>query len=128
MLTAVSKIDAVVQFITVLVIFIGVLALAAFLTKWIAKYQNIKISNRNIQVIETERIAPNKYVQIVKIGSKYVAVAITKEHVTMLSELNEDELEFKEDLPDEKLSFQSFLDMAKKRSSESKNNPKEESK
>ncbi len=128
MTTMASRIDVAVQFITVLVIFIGVLALAAYTTKWFAKYQNIKTIGQNIQVIETSRIAPNKYVQILKLGEKYVAIAVTKDHVAMLAELKEEELDLRESLSGESMSFKAFFEKAKKIGSENKSNPKEESK
>lgn len=127
MLLVADRVDVAAQFITVLIIFVGVLALAGYTTKWIAKYQNIKTVNQNIQVIETSRIAPNKYVQILKLGGKYVAIAVTKDYVTMLTELNEEDIELPSSSKEDSMSFQAFLEKAKKIGSKSEDNPKEES-
>ncbi len=88
LLTAVTQsTNSFLQFMTVLIIFIVVLFITYFTTRWIAGYQKNKMSNTNIQVVETSKIAGNKYVQILKIGEKYVAVAVCKDTVTTLMEI-----------------------------------------
>ena len=46
----------------------------------------------NLEVIETCRITSNKYLQIVRAGTKYLLIAIGKDEVHMLTELSEEEL------------------------------------
>jgi flagellar protein FliO/FliZ len=88
LLTAVTQsLNSFLQFMTVLVIFIIVLFITYFTTRWIAGYQKNKMSGSNIQVVETSKIAGNKYVQILRIGSKYIAVAVCKDTVTALTEI-----------------------------------------
>ena len=99
--------EAVVHLVTVTLIFIFVLALAVFTTRWLGNYQKGQMFNKNIKVIETFKLSPNKYVQIIQIGTRYVAIAISKDTVTKLVELTEEEiLEF----PDEQSSFSAFGD------------------
>ena len=54
------------QFITVLLVFVLVLGITALTTRWIAGYQKQQNQNNNVEVIETSRIANNKYIQIVR--------------------------------------------------------------
>ena len=82
------------QFIAVLVIFILVLGITAYVTKWIANYQKQQNVNCNIELIETTRISNNKYIQIVKIGEKYFAIAVCKDTITLLGQVPEEELHF----------------------------------
>ena len=98
------------QFITVLLIFVIVLGITALTTKWIANYQKQQSINENVQVIETTRIANNKYIQIIKIGGKYVAIAVCKDTITMLGEIPEEQL--KEEKPVQNFSFKEFLEKA----------------
>jgi len=86
--------DSYAQFIAVLVIFILVLGITAYVTKWIANYQKQQNVNCNIELIETTRISNNKYIQIVKIGEKYFAIAVCKDTVTLLCQVPEEELHF----------------------------------
>lgn len=102
------------QFLTVLIIFVGVLALTYFTTRWVASYQKGKMMSGNIQVVETFKITQNKFIQIVRIGEHYYAIAIGKDTVTMLGELKEEEIH----LPDNtgvmpKMDFKQLLENAK---------------
>ena len=95
MILAVSeRADSYMQFITVLIIFVFVLLITYWVTKWTAGYQKSRTSNANMEVLETIRLSGNKYVQIVRVGRKYLAVAICKDTVTMLTEIPEQDLVF----------------------------------
>ncbi len=87
-----SRIEAFAQLFTLLIIFIIVLALTYYVTRFVGNYQKNKMSGSNINILETMRISNSKYIQIVKIGSKVFAIAVAKDTVTYLCELNEDEL------------------------------------
>ncbi len=109
-----TGVNSVAQFLTVLLIFAGVLVLTYFSTKWIASYQKGKFFSNNISVVETFKITTNKFIQIIRIGEKYYAIAIGKDEITLLGELNEEELTLQE--PAQVFSgvdFKSILDKAK---------------
>lgn len=118
-----GKTDGYAQFITVLLLFVIVLAVTALTTKWIANYQKQQGVNENVQVIETARIANGKYIQIVRIGEKYVAIAVCKDTVAMLGEIPEEQL--KTTGTAQSFSFRQFLDKAVKKSGETPEEPKE---
>ena len=94
-LTGISY-DSYAQLITVLVIFAAVLALTAFVTKYIAGYQKQINVNSNIEVLETVRITTNKYLQLVRVGGTYIAIAVCRDTVTMLCEIPEEQLKERE--------------------------------
>ena len=79
-----------------LIIFIFVLAVTYYVTRFVGNYQKNKLSGSNINILETMRIANNKYIQIVRIGNKYLALAVCKDTVTMLTEIPEEELKLSE--------------------------------
>ena len=91
-----SRIEAFAQLLTLLIIFIFVLAVTYYVTRFVGNYQKNKLSGSNINILETMRIANNKYIQIVKIGSRVFAIAVAKDTVSYLCELDEDELIYKE--------------------------------
>ena len=98
MILAVSgRTDSYVQFMTILVLFVFVLGITYAVTKWIGGYQKSASSNANMEIVETLRMSNNKYVQIIRIGQKYLAVAVCKDTVTMLSEIPEEDLNFPEE-------------------------------
>lgn len=117
MVTALSqstRLESIWQLFTITVIFLVVLAVTYYTTKLIAKLQKNNVYNRNIEVIETYKLTANKYIQIVKTGDKYLAIAIAKDSVTMLTELNGDQLEILNTGTDTIGNTQSFSDIFNK--------------
>ena len=112
-LTMTSGIDATAQFLTVVIILIFVLALSYVTTKWIANYQKVKNTNNNIEIIEVSKIAANKYIEIVRCGEKYLAIAICKDTVTMLCELSEEQLNLNDESQMKNGGFKELLEKAK---------------
>lgn len=87
-----SSFSSFIQLIGLLIIFVFILFITYFVTKWIGGYQKTQMSGREFQVIDTVRIAGGKYVQILKLGEVYLVVAVGKDEVTMLAKLTEDEI------------------------------------
>ena len=83
----------VLQLIGVLVVFILILAATYYVTKWIAKSGVVQPYSKNIRVIETFKIAPNKYIQIIQLGDKYYSIGVTKDEITFLTPLEEEQLD-----------------------------------
>ena len=81
-----------VQFLTLIVIFIFVVGITLIATRWIANYQKGISHAANIEVVETCRLTTNKYVQIIRVGEKYMAIAIGRDEVNFLTEISADEL------------------------------------
>ena len=93
-IAATSYMDSVIELITVLVIFVFVLALTYYVTRWIAGYQKTKTAQGNLSVIEVIRISNNQYVQIVRAGKEqYLVVGVSKDRMTLLGTLTKDELQ-----------------------------------
>lgn len=114
LLSVTTRMDSYLQFITVLILFVFVLVVTYLVTRWIAKYQKGKTLDGNLEIIETCRIASNKYVQIVRAGSKYLVIAVGKDEVHMLAEVSEEQLNLKEPEQGQMTDFASVLDRVKK--------------
>ena len=113
-LTVSGSLNSYLQFMTVLILFVFVLAITWFVTKWIGGYQKARSINANIEVVETVSLANNKYIQIIRVGKKYLAVAIGKDSVTMLTEIPEDQLVLSEGIDAGSPSFKELLDKLQK--------------
>ncbi len=88
-----SFLNSVIDLITVLVIFLFVLALTYYVTRWIVGYQKTKTAQGNLSVIEVIRVSNNQYIQIVRAGTdKYLVVGVSKDQMTLLATLTEEEL------------------------------------
>lgn len=108
--------DAYVQLITVLVVFVFVLAITALTTKWIANYQKKQGLNHNIEIVETAKLGNNKWIQIVRVGDIYKVIAVCKDTVTMLGEVPKEQLNI-DGGGGMNLSFRELLEKAVKRDS-----------
>ncbi|MCR5053680.1 MAG: flagellar biosynthetic protein FliO [Lachnospiraceae bacterium] len=81
------------QLAIIFIIFLVVLALTYYTTKWIAGYQKSHTYNQNLRIVETIKITQNKYLQIVEAGKdNYFVIAIGKDEITMLGTLTKDQL------------------------------------
>ena len=98
------------QLLTMLIIFVVVLVASMWVTKWIGNYQKNQFASGNIEVIESARIAPNKWVEIVRVGDKFKVLAVCKDTVTYLGDIDESEL--KREDASEKKSFSDVLSKA----------------
>ncbi len=114
-LTVSNSMNSYLQFMTVLILFVFVLGITYFVTKWIGGYQKSRSFNANVEVIETFHLANNKYIQIIRVGKKYLAVAIGKDSVTMLTEIPEEQLMLSEGVDDIQPSFKELLDKLQKK-------------
>ncbi len=104
-----DRVDSFAQLLTVLLVFAFVAMITALSTKFIAGYQKKQTFGGNIEVIESNQIAANKFVQIVRVGDIYKVVAISKDNVTFLGDINRDDLVLAE-RQDNTLSFKGLLE------------------
>ncbi|MDE6620132.1 MAG: flagellar biosynthetic protein FliO [Lachnospiraceae bacterium] len=87
-----KRVDSIGQLLTVTLIFIFVLALTYFATKLTAGLQKGRLAGSNVEVLETLKIAPTKYIQVVRIGKKYFSYIVCKDTATLLGEVTEEDI------------------------------------
>lgn len=114
LLSVTTGMDSYIQFVTVLILFVLVLGITYLVTKWIANYQKGKTIVGNLEVIETCRITSNKYVQIVRAGSKYLVIGLGKDEIHILSELSEEQLDLQDIHGGKTVNFRSIFDEVKR--------------
>lgn len=113
-LTVSAAVNSIAQFATVLLIFLFVLVITYFTTRYIASIEKKRMVTGNMELLDALRISNNKYLQIVKVGSKYLCLAVCKDTVTMLVELEQEDI--KEIEPEIKpVDFQTILEKVKKK-------------
>ena len=118
MLLTMETLGGIARFITVLVLFVIVLWVTWAVTKWTASYQRGKWAGGNIEVLESFRIASDKYVQIIRVADQYLAVAVAKDSVTLLAQLDESALSYDKDAAGTKVSFQEMLEKVREKKKE----------
>lgn len=98
--------------IVVLVMFVGILYLAYITTKFIGKRYSVKGKQfKNLKVLETVAIGPDRQLMIVKTAGKCLLLGATPQNITLITELSEDMLnnEFPEEEAVETMSFTDAL-------------------
>lgn len=83
---------SILQFITLIIVFVIVLFITYGTTRFIGSYQRSAGATTNFDIIDTYRISNTKYIQIIRVGKKYLAISVCKDNITMLTELSEDEI------------------------------------
>lgn len=88
-----SSLESIGQLIVLIVLFLFVLFLAYLAARIAGGFQSNVINKKsNIKVIEVFHLSNNKYIEIVKIGEHYLALAVCKDNVTLLTELEDSEI------------------------------------
>ena len=105
-----SQVYGIAQLITLAILFVVILLLAYMATKWFSSYQKSKGFGGNIEMVETYRLAPSRFIAIVRIGERYFAVAVGKDEMTLLAELKEGEFVLRSQGSADAVPFKDILD------------------
>lgn len=84
--------SSLVDLVTLLIVFIIILGVAYMTARWMGNFQANVSSKNNIHIIETSRIANNKFLQIVKVGNKYFLISVSKDSINYLCQLDDDDV------------------------------------
>ena len=63
-----SVFNSAIELITVIIIFVFVLLVTYYVTKWIAGYQKEHMRQGNLAITEAIRLPGNKYIEIIRAG------------------------------------------------------------
>ncbi len=87
-----SKTESILELILLLGIFVLVLVACVFTTRFVAGRQMQRGRSSNFKPIETYQITQNRYLHLVQIGTRYFVVSVTKENISFIAELKEEEI------------------------------------
>ena len=85
------------QLLGTLLLFLFIVVICFYTTKYVAGRQIKQMRNSNFRVIDTYRVTTNKYLQLINIGKQYVVIAVTKDNISVITTLNEEEITLPED-------------------------------
>lgn len=88
------------KLIVSILIFVFVLFLTYFTTRYVSKLQKTKMANGNITVIESQKLSAYKDLYIVKFGQEYYALATGKDTVNVIGKLDSSGLVLPEENPE----------------------------
>ena len=95
--------------VVLLITFVLILSACVITTRFVAGRQIGKNQNKNIVPIETYQIAPNRYLQIVQIGERYIVISVCKDSVHFITELSKEELHLQEGPTQRQKNFKEIL-------------------
>lgn len=97
------------ELIILIIIFILIVVACYYVTRFVGGKQLKQLKNSNFTVIDTYRVTTNKFLQLVKMGEKYVVIAVTKDHITVITELSKEEILLPKDSSTKDVSFKNVL-------------------
>lgn len=107
--TRTSELSSGWQLVGVFILFLFILGATFLTTKIVGGVKFNQMKNSNFHVIETYRITQNKYLQLVKVGTRYIVLSISKDNVNFITELQEDEILQLEQMSKSKENFSAIL-------------------
>ena len=104
------------QLLGLVFLLIIILVAAYYTSKIIANFKMGQLRKSNFQVIDSYRISANKLLQIIKVGNKFLVIAVGKDTITLLTELEESEVMIREFHQGDKQNFKQILEKFKNNS------------
>lgn len=75
--------------ISLILIFIFIVVLAYFTTRFIARYQSNSINTKsNMRVIESIRVSNNKFIAIIEVCNSFYIIGVGKDEITLIDKLD----------------------------------------
>ena len=104
-----TKAESIFELIMLLGIFALVLVACVLTTRFIAGHQTQRGRSSNFKPIETYQITQNRYLHLVQIGTRYFVVSVTKENISFIAELKEEEIVVRQEKTGLQRSFKEIL-------------------
>ena len=103
-------VTSVLKLIGLIILCILIIAASYFTTKFVGQRQLRGSAKSNFRNIDIYRISTNKYLQIVEIGEKYFCIAVAKDNITLIAELDKEDIKNFPPAPGEK-SFKECMSL-----------------
>ena len=87
-----SSLKSFVELIGTLLIFLFVVIICYLTTRWMGGIQKTRGNNKNLKVIESISLGNNKVLCLVEAGKKYLVIAVGKDEINFMAELNREDL------------------------------------
>ena len=97
------------QFITVIILFFVILWAAYIATKYLGNLQMNKSNGNHLKIIEVIPVGPQKTLQLIRIGSEYMVIGVSKDHITFIQSVDESKLTFSENNKETVIPFSAYM-------------------
>lgn len=90
-----SGTESVLKMIGLVLLCVLIIAASYYTTRFVGKKQMGRMNGGNFEVIETFRLSNNKYLQLIRAGERYLVISVSKDSVSLITELDKEELVLK---------------------------------
>ena len=90
-----SGVESILKLIGLIILCALIIAASYFVTRLIGRREAGMSGNSNFKVIDACRLTPNKYLQLIQIGSRYFCIAVSKDDVRLICELQPEDITVK---------------------------------
>ena len=97
------------QLFFILIVFAIIIVLAIYVTKLVGGAKYTHRGNDNLKLMDSISLGFQNGIHLLKVGKKYVLLGITKDRITFLCELNENEIDEAGIEAEDKPSFETYL-------------------
>lgn len=97
------------ELLGLLILLVIILVATYYTTRFIGGIKMGQIKNSNFKVIDTYKISQTKYLQIIQVGNKLILIAINKDNISFLTELEENDIKLNSN-SNENINFKQILD------------------
>ena len=109
--TGYSGVENILKLIGLIILCALIIAASYFVTRLIGRREAGMTGKSNFKVLDAFRLSPNKYLQLIQVGTRYLVIAVGKDNVSLLCELNaEDIVYWREE--GKKVSFKEIMSKA----------------
>ncbi len=109
------------ELIVLIIVFLLIIIACYYITRFVGGKQLKQMKNSNFTVIDTYRVTANKFLQLIRIGEKYFVISVTKDSITVITELSKEEIILPESKTGQDKSFTSILsEVIKKKKNDGK--------
>ncbi len=81
------------QLVKIIIIFIVIFFGAYYTSRFLGSYQGKRTKDANLKVVEAISVGPQKTIQLVKVGSEFVMIGVTKDKITFLKEISKEQMD-----------------------------------
>lgn len=92
LVTQTSTIENLFQLLGLMILFILILVAAYFASRLTGNSAVSNYKKRNIKIIETYKLGPNKFLQIIEVSGKYILIGVSKDNIEYLTELDKEQV------------------------------------
>ena len=102
-----SGVESVLKLIGLIILCVIIIAASYYTTRFVGKRQAGMTGDSNFKSLDIFRINQNKYLQLIAVGKRYFVIAVSKDNVQLIAELQEEDITYWRS--EKKMSFKDIM-------------------